>query len=159
MIASGRLTIRKPISIAIRLAVVLVLVSVFGQQPAQSIHGSWIITAGHAHTLHGMWSGHTSPQQSNVAEGSWTLVDGGQIVLRGAWRAEKSSRGWQGHWTAQTTRGQSLAGAWGADVEHWRGKSLQDLLELTLREEVSGWWQIGRQQGNWWLKSSHPSGL
>ena len=156
MIAPWRLTIRKPVSIAIWLAVVLVLVSAFGQEPAQTIRGTWIVTAGHARTLHGTWSGRNLPQQPNVVEGSWTLADSGRIVIRGTWRAEKSSRGWQGHWTAETSRGESLAGAWGADVEHWHGKSLQDLLVLTLREEVSGWWQIGRQQGNWWLKGSQP---
>lgn len=158
LIVPRRLTIRKWVSITVRLTVLLVLVSAFGQQPAHTIHGTWIATSGHARTLHGTWSGRTLPQRPNVAEGDWTLAGGGQIVIRGNWRVEKSSRGWEGHWTAQTARGESLAGNWGADVEHWHGKSFQDLLELTLQEEVSGWWQVGRQQGNWWLKGSRPRG-
>lgn len=126
----------------------------FAQQPAQTIHGTWIVTAGHSRTLHGTWTGGALPRHPDVAEGTWTLASGGQIVIRGTWQAEKSRQGWEGNWTARTVRGQSMAGAWGADVEHWQGKTFQELLELTLQEEVSGWWQIGNRQGNWWLKGS-----
>lgn len=158
MIAPRRLTIRKPVSIAALLAVLLALVSAFGQQPAETFYGTWIATAGHTQTLHGTWSAHALLQQPNAAEGYWSLSSGGRIVIRGTWRAEKNNRGWQGQWTAETIRGESLAGTWGADVEHWHGKTFQDLFELTLKEEVSGWWQIGGRQGNWWLKGSQPRG-
>jgi hypothetical protein len=136
----------------------LAFVCAFAQEPAQMIYGTWIATAGGTQTLHGTWTGSALPQQPNVAEGTWTLASSGQIVLQGSWRAEKSRRGWEGHWTARTARGESMAGSWGADVEHWQGKTFQDLLELTLQEEVSGWWEVGNRQGNWWLKGSQHRG-
>ena len=145
-------------SIAVRITALLTFVCALAQEPAQTLSGTWIVTAGKAQTLHGTWTGGVMPQRPDVAEGTWTLASGGQMVVRGTWQAEKSSQGWQGHWTARTARGESLAGDWGADVEHWRGKSFQELLQLTLKEEVSGWWQIGNQQGNWWLKGSQHRG-
>ena len=132
----------------------LVVTCTFAQEPAQTIRGTWIATAGRGQTLHGTWTGNALPRQPDVAEGTWTLANGGRIVLQGTWRAEKNRQGWEGHWTARTARGESMAGSWGADVEHWKGKSFQELLELTLQEEVSGWWQVGPRQGNWWLKGS-----
>lgn len=128
-----------------------------GQEPAQTIDGTWIATAGRGQTLQGTWTGGALPGRPDVAEGTWTLASGGRLVIQGTWRAEKNRQRWDGHWTAQTASGESLAGTWGADVEHWQGKSFQELLELSLREEVSGWWQVGPRQGNWWLKGSRQS--
>ncbi len=146
--------IRRPLSITLSLIVLLATASAPSQEPVQTIHGTWIATAGHGQTLHGTWSGGALPRQPDIAEGTWTLTRGGETVLQGTWRAEKSRRGWEGQFIARTARGQSMAGSWGADVEHWQGKTFQELLELTLQEEISGWWQIGQQQGNWWLKGS-----
>jgi hypothetical protein len=154
MLAFWRRAIRRSLSIVIRLSVLLAFVCAFGQEPAQTIYGTWIATAGRGKTLHGTWTGSALPQRPDVAEGTWTVASGGQIVIQGTWWAGKNRQGWEGHWTAQTDRGESLAGSWGNDVEHWQGKTLRDLLELTLQEEVSGWWQVGNRQGNWWLKGS-----
>lgn len=154
----GRQIIRILFPIPIRLIAFLAFVCAFAQRPAQTIYGTWIATAGRGETLHGTWTGGALPQHPDVAEGTWTLASGGQIVIEGTWRADRSRQGWEGHWTAQTDRGESLAGSWGTGVEHWQGKTIQDLLELTLREEVSGWWQVGNHQGNWWLKGSQHRG-
>ena len=158
MKVSRRWVIRILFSIAVRLITILVLCSGFAQEPAQAIHGTWIATAGRGQTFQGTWTGSALPQHPDVAEGTWTLASGGQIAIRGTWQAEKNRQGWEGHWTAQTARGESLAGSWGADLEHWQGKTFQDLLNLTLQQEVSGWWQIGSRQGNWWLKGSPDRG-
>jgi hypothetical protein len=153
-ICSRRPTIRKLLTITAGLVALLIASCMFAQQPAQTIHGTWIVTAGRGRVLHGTWTGSALPNRPDVAEGTWTLASGGQIVIQGTWRAEKNRQSWEGHWTARTIRGESLAGSWGADVEHWQGKTFQDLLELTLQQEVSGWWQVGNRQGNWWLKGS-----
>jgi hypothetical protein len=139
---------------AVRLVALLLFIGAFAQEPAQTIHGTWIATAGKEQTFQGTWTGSALPEHTDAAQGTWSFAAAGEIVIRGTWRAEKDGQGWQGHWTAQTDRGQSFAGSWGADVEHWQGKTFQDLLNLTLQEEVSGWWQIGARQGNWWLKGS-----
>lgn len=118
------------------------------------LHGTWIATVGKGRVLHGTWTGGTLSHQPNVAEGTWTLSSAGQMVLQGTWRAEKNSRSWEGRWFGRTAMGESLAGSWGADLEHWHGKTLRDMLERTLVGEVSGWWQSGQAQGNWWLKGS-----
>jgi hypothetical protein len=141
------------------LIALLAFVCALAQEPARILHGTWIATAGRGQTLHGTWTGGALPGHPDVAEGTWMLATGGRIVLHGTWRAEKNRQEWQGQWTAQTASGESMAGSWGADVEHWKGKSFQELLELTLQEEVSGWWQMGSRQGNWWLKGSQqPAG-
>jgi len=55
--------------------------------------------------------------------------------------------------------GRPLAGTWGAYLEEWNGRTFQDMLERTLQQEVSGWWQSGRDQGHWWLKGSASQDL
>lgn len=136
------------------LPALLVCACALGGQPAPLIHGTWSATVGPSNVLHGTWAGHGLPDRPNVAEGSWTLVNAGNVVLAGTWRAEKSQRRWEGSWTGRTIDGRSLAGTWGAYLEAWHGKTFQDLLERTLQQEVSGWWQSGRDQGHWWLKGS-----
>ncbi|MGA8185363.1 MAG: hypothetical protein WB819_17165 [Terriglobia bacterium] len=145
---------RTLLSIMAGLVAFLAVVCALAQEPAQTIHGTWIATAGRGQTLHGTWTGSALPGHPDAAEGTWTLASGGRMVIQGTWRAQKSRQRWEGDWTAQTARGESLAGSWGADVEHWQGKTFQELLELTLQQEVSGWWQVGQRQGNWWLKGS-----
>ncbi len=155
-----RNAIRRLLPTALRLLLIATLASpcALAQEPAQVIRGTWIATVGKGRVLHGTWSGGTLPHQANVAEGTWTLSGAGQMVFRGTWRVEKNSRSWEGRWFGRTATGESLAGSWGADLEHWHGKTLRDMLDRTLVEEVSGWWQSGQAQGNWWLKGSrYPS--
>jgi hypothetical protein len=136
------------------LAALLVFAGALGGQPIPVVHGTWTATVGPREVLHGTWTGHALPGHPNVAEGSWTLVSAGQVVLAGTWRAEKTHRSWEGSWAGRTMDGRNLAGTWGSYLEPWNGKTFQDLLERTLQEEVSGWWQSGRDQGDWWLKAS-----
>ena len=132
----------------------LVWVCALGGQPLPIIHGTWTATVGPREVLHGTWTGHSLPGRPNIAEGSWTLVNAGRVVQAGTWRAAKTHRRWEGSWTGHTMDGRTLAGTWGAYLEEWNGKTFQDMLERTLQQEVSGWWQSGRDQGNWWLKGS-----
>lgn len=132
----------------------LVCLGALGGQPVPIIHGTWMATVGPREVLHGTWTGHSLPGRPNVAEGSWTLVNAGVVVQAGTWRAAKTHRRWEGSWTGHTMDGRTLAGTWGAYLEEWNGKTFQDMLERTLQQEVSGWWQSGRDQGNWWLKGS-----
>lgn len=147
---------RKTLSVTIRTLLIALFVSAcaFAQEPAQVLRGTWIATVGKAKVLHGTWAGGALPHQPNIAAGTWTLVSVGQVVVEGTWRAEKSDRGWEGFWSGHTAQGQSLAGSWGTSFEHWHGRTLQDMLERTLETEVSGWWQSGHSQGDWWLKGS-----
>ncbi|MCL5005675.1 MAG: hypothetical protein M1404_04005 [Acidobacteria bacterium] len=132
----------------------LVCASTFGGQPLPVLHGTWTATVGPREVLHGTWMGHALPNRPDVGEGSWTLVNAGRVVLAGTWRAEKTPRRWEGSWTGRTMDGRALAGTWGAYLEEWESKTFRDMLERTLRHEVSGWWQSGRNQGHWWLKGS-----
>lgn len=127
-------------------------------QPMAVIHGTWTATIGPRQVLHGTWTGHALSGRPDAAEGTWELVSAGQVVRAGSWRAEKTHRAWEGVWSGRTMDGQSLSGTWGADLDTWSGKTFQDLLERTLQEEVSGWWQSGRDQGYWWLKGSPSAG-
>lgn len=124
------------------------------QQPAQVFHGTWIATVGKGKVLHGTWTGGTLPDHPNVGEGAWAITSAGQIVLEWTWHAEKSARTWEGVWSGRTATGESLAGSWGADLEHWSGKTFHDLLERTFVEQVSGWWQSGQAEGHWWLRGT-----
>lgn len=147
---------RRMLSVKFRMLLVALFISscVLGQEPARVLHGTWIATVGKGRVLHGTWSGGALRHRPNVAVGTWTLDTTGQVVLEGTWRAEKSSRGWEGYWAGRTAAGQSLAGSWGTSFEHWHGKTLQDMLERTLVDQVSGWWQAGHLQGDWWLKGA-----
>jgi hypothetical protein len=137
-----------------RVLALLVCTGTFGWQSVPVFHGTWEATIGPQEVLHGTWTGRTLPGRPNAGEGSWTIVNAGRVVLAGSWRAEKVPRRWEGSWSGRTMNGGSLGGTWGAYLEEWSGKTFQDMLRRTLQEEVSGWWQSGRDQGYWWLKGS-----
>ena len=141
-----------------RLIAALLLVScAFAQETPSGLHGSWTATAGPNQIFRGTWTGQTLPGKPNVAQGSWTLTsDTGEIILHGTWSVVKNSVAWQGTWTARTVQGQSFSGTWRADLADFKGKTFEEMLELTAQKEVAGWWRSGRYQGNWWLKSSPP---
>lgn len=146
----------KRLSVKIRMLLVALFISTctLGQEPAQMVRGTWTATVGKARVLQGRWAGGALPQQPDVAVGTWTLESGGHVVMHGRWRAEKSHRGWEGFWSGHTALGESMAGSWGADLQHWHRKTLQDMLNRTLQQEVTGWWKSGHQEGDWWLKGS-----
>ncbi len=143
---------------SLSLIVALLLSScALAQEAPSGLHGSWTATAGPKQIFRGTWTGRTLPGKPNLAQGSWALLsDSGQIILEGTWSALKSSVAWQGTWTARTVQGQSFSGTWKADLADFNGKTFEKMLELTAQKEVAGWWRSGRNQGNWWLKSSPP---
>jgi hypothetical protein len=147
---------------------ILVLVSWPGQSSGQRVvkerdspvlAGTWIATAGPTQVFRGAWSGQTSPQTPNTALGSWALFnEASEIVLEGTWSMRKTGQGWQGSWTARTSKGQSFSGTWGADLANFSGKTIEQMLESTVEKQVAGSWISGRRQGNWWLKGSRQRG-
>ncbi len=122
------------------------------QQSPIVVRGNWVATVGPTQTFRGRWSGQVSAHNKNAALGSWTLLgDHNQIVLEGTWSAQKSLQGWRGTWTARIASGRSFSGTWTADLTDFKGKTFEDMLSATLEKQVSGSWQSGRYQGNWWL--------
>ena len=115
----------------------------------------WKATVGNGPMLTGMWLAQTSKASPNAASGSWSLLgDSGGVVLEGTWSARKTSQGWEGRWSARANGGRSLAGTWSASLAEFRGKTLTEMLALTMQKQIGGAWQSGRYQGNWWLEGS-----
>jgi len=115
--------------------------------------GTWMATAGPTHSFHGRWWASLLPATHNAANGSWTLLsDTNQILLEGKWSARKSSRAWQGTWSARVDGGQTFSGTWTCDVTDLDDKTFEDMLKRTIEKQVSGSWQRGRMQGGWWLQ-------
>jgi hypothetical protein len=140
-------------------AALLMASCALGQEASSGRHGSWAAAAGTNQIFRGTWTGGTLPGKPNIAQGSWTLIsDTGETTLEGTWSAAKSSVAWQGTWTARTVQGRTFSGTWRADLADFKGKTFEEMLELTAQKEVAGWWRSGRYQGNWWLKSSPPQG-
>lgn len=129
----------------------------FGQDSPE-LRGSWVATAGESRTFRGRWTGQALPGQPNALQGSWTLSDEfGKPQAWGTWSARRRGQGWAGTWSAQDQNQRQVSGTWKADGGGIGGRNLQQLIERTLATEVSGSWQSGRLQGNWWLKGSQSS--
>jgi hypothetical protein len=124
----------------------------FAHHTYPAFRGTWTSTVGTGQTFRGAWSGQTSPQSPNTVRGSWTLFnEANEIVLQGTWSAQKTSRGWQGTWTARAANGASFSGTWYADLPDFRGKTMEDMLKRTTEKQVAGSWRSSHYQGNWWL--------
>jgi len=122
---------------------------------AKTWRGMWIATAGQR-TLRGRWWASGNSGSHNAASGSWTLLsDSNQIVLEGTWSARKSAQGWQGTWSARTDRGVPFSGTWISNVPEINAKTFEDLLAATATKQVSGSWQKGHMQGNWWMQAPY----
>ena len=125
------------------------------QQVSPVLLGSWTATAGPNQIFRGTWSAQVSLRSPNRAIGSWTLLnEAGDVLLEGTWSAQKTGKGWQGTWTARTTKGGSFSGTWNADAASLNVQSFAEMLKSTAAKEVAGSWRSGRHQGNWWLKGS-----
>lgn len=123
------------------------------------LRGDWAATVGSSKTLRGRWIGQALPDEPDVMQGSWTLKDdGGRTLLTGTWTARKKGAGWQGSWSASVKDGRTAAGTWMADEPNARGKTLEELFIRTSKEQISGSWRSGRQEGYWWLKGSVSPG-
>jgi len=120
--------------------------------PENTLRGTWIATAG-PQMFRGRWWANLSPNTHNSAQGAWTLLsDSNQILLEGTWSARKSPSGWQGTWSARIGEGRSFSGTWSSAQEDINVKTFEDMLKAALQKQVSGSWQKGRMQGNWWLQ-------
>jgi len=125
-----------------------------GEQPEPAIlSGEWTATVGAARTLRGKWIGQALPGEPEAVHGSWTLTNpAGKTVMTGMWAARKTSRGWQGTWSAEDRTERRASGTWRADANPDLKGTLQSMLELASRQELSGNWRSGGLRGHWWLK-------
>jgi len=109
--------------------------------------------------MRGTWLAQVSQGTPNAASGSWSLLnDASEIVLTGTWSARKAPKSWEGSWTARAKTGRSLSGTWSAALGDFTGKTMQEMLALTMQKQIGGAWQSRRYQGNWWLEGSGKKG-
>jgi hypothetical protein len=122
------------------------------QEAGGVLYGRWTASSGPSQIFRGTWSAEISRQRRNEAQGSWTLVnDAGEVALEGTWSARKTGSRWTGTWRARTSKGQLFSGSWDTQLPQSKNQTFADLLKRTAEEEVAGFWQSGRYQGNWWL--------
>jgi hypothetical protein len=147
--------------------VVAIGLALSAQEQSPVLQGTWTGTSGAKKIYRGAWSATVVEGKPNAAHGSWVLVnDANKIVMQGTWAAEKSARGWQGTWSAlvvpdrppakapagKAPAGKVYSGTWQAATKDSPAKALFEMLQQTLKEEISGSWRSGRNEGNWWLK-------
>jgi hypothetical protein len=144
-------------------AFLLLTLSPVGSQSPPALRGAWAATIDSKQMLHGTWSAQTRPASSNAAHGSWTLLnEANEIVLEGSWSATKSQRTWNGTWSARTVpaaghkhaQGRVVSGTFRADMDGSDAKSLEAMLQATLKTQVAGAWRSGPLQGRWSLKGA-----
>jgi len=137
---------------------ILFAASAWGQSTS-TIRGGWSATVGPNQILQGTWTADLAPANPNSAQGSWTLLNqSNQIAARGTWSAAKTEKVWSGSWqarvvTAAGATGRLFSGSWRTEISDVDVRSLIELLEKTLREQVSGSWTSGRLGGAWSLRS------
>jgi hypothetical protein len=125
------------------------------QQPPPMLRGSWAASAGRAQTFQGTWTAELSASNPDGAQGSWTLLNrSNQITARGTWSAVKTARTWSGTWQARVAgNNRLLSGSWRTTIAASDVRSLGELLQHTLEEQVSGTWASGRLLGSWSLRA------
>jgi hypothetical protein len=105
------------------------------------------------------------PESPNTASGSWALLkEDNQTIVEGTWSAAKSSRGWEGAWSArigagklqsgQVTFGERLSGTWQAGSGDIDGRTFADLLRQSVASMITGTWRSRSLSGSWSLKGS-----
>jgi hypothetical protein len=130
-----------------------------GQNSTNELTGMWTASVGNGPLMRGTWLAQVSQGTPNAASGSWSLLnDASEIVLTGRWSAWKTPKRWEGSWTARAKNGRSLSGTWSAGLGDFKGRTMQEMLELTVQKQIGGAWQSGRYQGNWWLEGSGKKG-
>ena len=137
----------------------IVDVTAQGQSPANELTGMWTASVGNGPLMRGTWLAQISQGTPNAASGSWSLLsDASEIVLTGTWSARKTPKSWEGSWTARAKNGRALSGTWSAALGEFKGKTMQEMLALTMQKQIGGAWQSGHYQGNWWLEGSGKKG-
>jgi hypothetical protein len=120
--------------------------------PAQ-LHGSWTATVGPTQVFRGSWTASVVSRNPNSGRGTWSLyIDADQSVMQGTWAAQKSAGEWSGTWSARTSQGRSFNGTWSSGDANLTGKTLQDMLQRAMQQEIGGNWRGGTLGGNWWLR-------
>jgi hypothetical protein len=126
-----------------------------GQSSTNELTGMWTASVGNGPLMRGTWLAQVSQGTPNAASGSWSLLnDASEIVLTGTWSARKTPKSWEGSWTARARNGRALSGTWSANLGDFKGKTMQEMLALTIEKQIGGAWQSGSYQGNWWLEGS-----
>src|SRR5262245_27368284 len=130
----------------------LVVVTLAQSQP--TLRGGWSATAAPNRVFQGTWTAKPVPGNPEASQGSWTLVNGSnQIVARGAGAAVTTARVWSGTWQARVATGQLLSGSWRTQVADASVRTLGELLQKTLSDQVNGTWARGRLTGAWSLRA------
>jgi len=133
--------------------------TVRGQSSTNELTGMWTASVGNGPLMRGTWLAQVSKGTPNAASGSWSLLnDASEIVLTGTWSARKTTKSWEGSWTARARHGRSLSGTWSAALGDFKGQTMQEMLALTMQKQIGGAWQSGLYQGNWWLEGSGKKG-
>jgi len=141
------------------LALILSVIATPAQSPSTTIRGTWAATSSPNQVLQGTWTADLTPADPNSAQGSWTLLQSNRVAAQGTWAAVKTARVWSGTWSARVVTpdggsGRVLSGSWRATAAGADVHSLGELLQKTLREQVSGNWASGRLSGSWSLRAS-----
>ena len=120
---------------------------------APMVRGSWAATAGPNQTFQGTWTVQPSGTDPNTAQGSFTLLNQSRVAAQGTWSAVKTATSWSGSWQARAVgNSRLLSGTWRTELAASDKRSLSDLLQRTLEEQVSGTWSSGRLRGAWSLR-------
>lgn len=128
------------------------------QSPLPAIKGSWSATAGPNQVFQGTWTAEPAPRDPNIAQGSWTLLNrSNQIAAEGTWSAVKTARVWSGTWQARVltkngTTSRLLSGNWRTQIADDDVRTLGEMLQKTLSDQVNGTWRSGRLAGAWSLR-------
>ena len=131
----------------------------YGQPPSSAIRGSWSATAGPNQVFQGTWTAEPVSGDRNAAQGSWTLLNrSNQVAAQGTWSAVKTARVWSGTWQARVlakngATSQLLSGNWRTQLSDGDVRTLRDLLQKTLSDQVNGTWSSGRLAGAWSLRA------
>jgi hypothetical protein len=142
------------------LFVVFLSVYALAQEAPATLRGSWTATVGptQSQVYRGTWTAAVASRTPNSARGTWTLyVDADQSVVQGTWTAQKAPAAWHGSWTAKTVQGRAFSGTWTSDDEGLSGKTLLDLLQKAVQQQIAGSWRAGALTGNWWLRGPGTS--
>ncbi len=124
--------------------------SVSAQQRVRGYHGSWTASAG-TQVFHGTWKGQALSRRANAARGTWAVVSqSGVVMMQGTWSAERQSGSWRGRFAA-TTRGRRFLGTWKADLGDADARTLEDMLQRAMTNDISGVWQAQSLYGSWFL--------
>jgi hypothetical protein len=142
------------------LLVLLLANCALAQESPATLRGSWTATVGPTQVFRGTWTASVLARNPNSAHGSWSLfIDADQSVMQGTWAAQKMAGEWHGTWTARTSQGRSFSGTWSSDDANLSGKTLLDMLQRAMQQEIAGSWRAGSLSGNFWLRgpTSHSS--